>query len=349
MEYAFSVGARTGSGETVLTAQQYPGDHLEWYDFAVQQGATLGAAADAPPAPIVRTVIPGSVTFRGMPNSRWWTFEDADADLGSVETGPEDLGRMLLIEYAMTYSDDWFTIPIELKVGSLLQVRSLVVTDTFGVRTRIKPFNEVDGTSGAWRMFTQTVIGATPTTPAGDRFFLPPVVVASLNGKPLEEVHLLRDEMANLAWAVEHKVENARGRARDTHEQFLAGRSDPSALPASAPDDADLVYRLMTSVPNHWVPLVPVLDSSTATLRLRRGGMLGQPTGTHRPAGVLLEPARDLRLFDEEVPRAGTHVTRAFQHARWVDGSAHLWMSRRKRPGRGEGWSGLRFDVLDKS
>ena len=66
------------------------------------------------------------------------------------------------------------------------------------------------------------------------------------------------------------------------------------------------------------------------------------------PAGVLLEPGRDLRLFDEEVPRAGAHVTRAFQHARWIDGSTHLWMSRRKRPGRGEGWAGLRFDLLDR-
>ncbi len=254
---------------------------------------------------------------------------------------------MLLVQYALTYSEDWFTMPVELKVGSLLQVKSLVVTDTFGVRTRIKPFHEVDGGAGGWRMFTQSVVGTGAGTPAGDRFFLPPVLGASLHGKPVEEVRLLRDEMANLAWAVEHKVENARGRAYDRHERFLARRPDPAAAQRSVPADADVEYQLMTAVPEHWVPLVPVLDPQTSTTRLRRGAMLGQAAGGHRPAGVLLEPARDLRLFDEEVPRAGAHVVRGFQHARWVDGSAHLWMSRRKRPGRGEGWSGLRFDVLE--
>jgi phosphoribosylformylglycinamidine (FGAM) synthase-like amidotransferase family enzyme len=40
-------------------------------------------------------------------------------------------------------------------------------------------------------------------------------------------------------------------------------------------------------------------------------------------------------------------VTRSFQYARWVDGSTHVWMGRRKQPGRGEGSSGLRFDTLE--
>ena len=289
-----------------------------------------------------------------MPDSRWWTFEDAESDLGSLEAGPEDLGRMLLLQYALSFSDDWFTIPIELEVGTLLQIRSLVVTDAFGVRTRIKPFHEVDGAIGEWRMFTHsvTVPNGSVAVPPGDRLFLPPVLGASLQGRPVEEVHLLRDEMANLAWAVEHKVENVRGRACDRHERYLATRPAPATLAAAVPGDADLAYRLLTEVPEHWIPLVPVLEPDTKALRLRRGAMLqhgvaGVPE--LRPEGVLLEPGRDLRLFDEEVPRAGAHVSRSFQHARWVDGSSHLWMSRRKRPGRGEGWSGLRFDILENA
>jgi hypothetical protein len=173
-----------------------------------------------------------------------------------------------------------------------------------------------------------------------------------LNGRPVEEVHLLRDEMANLAWAVEHKVENARGRACDRHEHYLASRPQPAAPAAAPPDDADLAYRLLTTVPQHWIPLVPVLEPETKAVRLRRGAMLhhrGTGAAESHPAGTLLEPGRDLRLFDEEVPRAGAHVTRAFQQARWIDGSSHLWLSRRKRPGRGEAWSGLRFDVLQSA
>jgi len=48
------------------------------------------------------------------------------------------------------------------------------------------------------------------------------------------------------------------------------------------------------------------------------------------------------------VPREGAIVERAFQFARWFDGRALLWLGRRKGVGRGEGASGLRFDVLDK-
>jgi hypothetical protein len=351
MEYAFAVGARTATGQLVLASPEYSGNRLDWYDFDHYPNASLGAAADAPPTSVVRTVIPGPVAFRGMPDSRWWTFEDAESDLGSLQAGPEDLGRMLLLQYALSFSDDWFTIPVELEVGTLLHTRSLVVTDSFGVRTRIKPFHEVDGAAGGWRMFTQSVTTANGSVvvPQGDRMFIPPVLGASLQGRPVEEVHLLRDEMANLAWAVEHKVENARGRARDRHEQHLATRLDPAAVSAAVPPDAAIAYRLLNPVPEHWIPLVPVLDRDTNAVRLRRGAMLqpGASGGTElRPMGVLLEPGRDLRLFDEEVPRAGAHVTRSFQHARWVDGSPHMWMSRRKRPGRGEGWAGLRFDAL---
>jgi hypothetical protein len=71
------------------------------------------------------------------------------------------------------------------------------------------------------------------------------------------------------------------------------------------------------------------------------------------PRGRILEPdrtpagANPFRIHEEEVPRAGARVTREYQYARWIDGSTHLWVGRRKRAGRGEGSSGLRFDVLE--
>jgi hypothetical protein len=51
-------------------------------------------------------------------------------------------------------------------------------------------------------------------------------------------------------------------------------------------------------------------------------------------------------LFEEEVPREGVRVTRNYQYTRWFDGSTHLWIGRRKQIGRGEGSSGLGFDVV---
>ena len=125
------------------------------------------------------------------------------------------------------------------------------------------------------------------------------------------------------------------------------------------------MYRLATAVPEHWIPLVPVpaAGSNPGTnpvIQLQRRALLRTETDGERrtiqPKGVLLrtdprqapdaEPA--LRIEEEEVPREGVVVTRAFQFARWMDGRSLLWLGRRKRPGRGEGASGLRFDVVSK-
>jgi hypothetical protein len=65
--------------------------------------------------------------------------------------------------------------------------------------------------------------------------------------------------------------------------------------------------------------------------------------------GRILTPdgGRALELYEEEVPREGVRVTRNYQYTRWFDGSTHLWIGRRKQIGRGEGSSGLRFDVAE--
>jgi hypothetical protein len=84
-------------------------------------------------------------------------------------------------------------------------------------------------------------------------------------------------------------------------------------------------------------------------LRLKRGAVLdteGIPQPVHA-LGRILESGHELLLFEEEVPREGARVTRSYQWARWIDGSSHLWVGRRKGVGRGEGSSNLRFDALD--
>jgi hypothetical protein len=86
------------------------------------------------------------------------------------------------------------------------------------------------------------------------------------------------------------------------------------------------------------------------SIRLKRGVLPkfegDEMVGVLDAQGKVLEPGRDLLLHDEEVPREGARVSRSYQYARWVDGSTHLWIGRRKQPGRGEGSSGLQFDVI---
>ena len=75
-----------------------------------------------------------------------------------------------------------------------------------------------------------------------------------------------------------------------------------------------------------------------------------------QPRGMLLrsdpnqapETEPQLRIEEEEVPREGAVVTRTFQFGRWFDGRSLLWVGKRKRIGRGEGASGLRFDVSER-
>jgi hypothetical protein len=72
----------------------------------------------------------------------------------------------------------------------------------------------------------------------------------------------------------------------------------------------------------------------------------GSPEPVHA-LGRILESGHELSLFEEEVPREGVRVTRSYQFTRWIDGSSHFWVGRRKSVGRGEGSSGLQFDSVD--
>jgi hypothetical protein len=142
MEYAFSVGTRLTEHECVLTAEEYSEGHLDWYAFDSNLEVSLGGAQDAAITEIARKVIPAPISFKGMPAARFWEFEDAQVDFGSVDAAATDLARMLLVQFAVDTGNDWFVIPIEIDVGSLCRTRSLVITDTFGIRTLIKPSSE---------------------------------------------------------------------------------------------------------------------------------------------------------------------------------------------------------------
>ena len=347
MEYAFSVGTRFSEGECPLTAQEYFEGHLDWYAFDVNLEVTLGGASDNVGTDIARTAIPAPVSFRGMPTARFWEFEDAQVDFGSVDAGPTDLARMLLVEFSLTYGNDWFVIPIDLDVGSLYRCRSLVIEDTFGVRTLIKPSSELGKPNSTWRMFQQSYTrGSGLEEPASNLFFLPPSLLMGLESRPIEEVLFLRDEMANMVWGVERIIESSTEQPLNRFEQ----QRELTPSPPERSDQNKLIYKLVTEVPDNWVPLLPV--KSSEGLRLRRGRVLkvDGPPEFVQAQGRILNPDgtsdQGLRIFEEEIPREGVRVTRSYQYTRWFDGSTHLWIGRRKQVGRGEGSSGLRFDVV---
>jgi len=352
LEYAFSVGTRLSDAEQILTAQEYTDGHLDWYAFDRNLEVTLGGAADTATTEITRTIIPAPVSFRGMAAARFWEFEDAQVDFGAVDAGPTDLARMLLVEFALSYGNDWFVIPIELDVGSLCRTRSLVITDTFGVRTLIRPSGERDMPHPEWRMFQLSQLPIDmDLKPEPNLFFLPPSIIKSLESRPLEEVLFLRDEMANLAWGVERLVESATERPLNRYEAYLQERQQREAKKPPPPviPPGTLRYQLETEVPDYWIPLIPARIGQE--LRLRRGAVLKFDGKTEivpaRGRILMSKPGPDLALYEEEVPREGVRVTRSYQFTRWIDGSTHLWIGRHKGVGHGEGSSGLQFDIIE--
>lgn len=274
---------------------------------------------------------------------------------GAIEAGPTDLARMLLVEFALIYGNDWFVVPVRLPVGSIFRATSFVVRDTFGVVTNVARSRNVDPTP--WSVYEISGKGVR------DFFFLPPTLAQTIEGEPIEEVALFRDEMANIAWGVERTVQGASGDGYDRTAE--ASRRAAQQQVDGPPVDAQLIYRLATSVPEHWIPFVPVPaegsnSGTNPVIQLQRRVLLrtetdGQRRAVH-PKGVLLrsDPGQapdaepPLRIEEEEIPREGAIVERVFQFARWFDGRSLLWLGRRKRPGRGEGASGLRFDVTQR-
>jgi hypothetical protein len=358
MEYSLAVSAAGPTRELTLVAQEYSRGRLDWYSFDLDTGASLGVG-DAPAEALVRTVIPTPVSYPGMPASRWWEFEDARVNFGRVDATPDDILRMAFTGFALLYSDDWFLAPVEVEAGALLHPRSLVVTDTFGQRFLIRHYRQIDAPGEDWRLFSlESLPAATFASNAANAMndellFLPPVLPAGLQSAPVEEVLLARDELANLAWAIEQRVPGPAGRAIDRYEGDVRRRS--ASLPTQPePDGAsgtDWNYLLATSVPSYWLPLMPFRpDPDRPDIRLRLGKVLldqdGEPV-LPAPLGRILEPGRTLSLFEEEVPRSGVRLREAWQFVRWVDGSTWVWRGRSKDPGGGQASSGLRFDQIE--
>lgn len=355
LEYAVSVAGRLSLqplGEKTLTAAELYKGHVDWSDFDVNLEVSMGTQSDRKFRSLVQTTVPAPVSFRGTPAARFWEFEDARIEYGLLPAGPADLAQLLMIEYASSYGNDWFVIPLVLPVGSLTSVNSLVVTDTFGVRTLLRPLGDPALPKPEWSMYQHSVLRRAGSEAKGierNLFFLAPVLGRSLQSAPVEEVLFMRDEMGNLAWAIERSIEGPLGHSiirgeASAYEPVTDAQPDKPASSAGGPR-----YLLSSHVPSHWIPLLPVQlteRQGRVVSRLKRGAVL-QPDGSrqvHVAQGALLNTGGPLLLHEEEVPREGVCVARHYQMARWTDGSTFAWMANRKRVGRGEGSSGLRFD-----
>jgi hypothetical protein len=354
LSYAVTAAAPTAEGgQLTLAASRYDAGRLDWDSFEVVPEAPvfiLDDPAHVPPAPQSEAMsfLPAPATFKGMPNPRFWEMEERQVNFSALEAQTTDHLLLVLSELGLVYGNDWFVVPYRLPVNSLCEVLSLVVTDVFGDRTLIRAADEGDGNDWQrWSLFNLSNRGELGSY--NRQFFLPATVGEMLESDPLERVQLVRDEMANMVWAVEEIIPDATGRGINGHE--AADRS--GVLPDPIVDSpAPIRYVLGTTVPENWIPFLPVQrPGSVQDIAFQRAAMprMGTPPrDIVRAKGVLLnEPALPWFVNEEEVPVAGTIITRSYQRARWYDGRTYLWIGRRRETGRGVGSSNLRFDQIE--
>jgi hypothetical protein len=337
LSHGFSIATGSAPSAAVLDADGYLGDSLDWHSFDARPIAAPTGFTPLPPG----AAIPAGVRFRGMPNARWWEFEDASVDLGSVDAGASDVARLALLEFALVYANDFFAVPVQLPIGSVCRITSLIVSDTFGMRMRIQPSGRGPRQgSSRWTIFTLSEREPGElANGVSDLFFLPPIAIQTITGPPVEDVLLLRDEMANLAWAVERRHEGEGGRGIDAIEELT--RAMPERMAPGA--NATLRYLLGTAVPPYWFPLVPQAGAAGVELKLEQ---LTNRDDSVKPRGRFLS-LDGPPIPDGTVPREGTQLLRDYAMARWTNGASFTWARRIRRVGRGEGSSSLRFDVVE--
>jgi hypothetical protein len=370
-EYRFACSAPVDGGERVYAADEYHHGTLDWYSLDLDDDrARLEIPGDPPlldpSGATTMSFLPTQPTFNGMPNTRWWAFEDGKTNFGDVRPDTTDLAKLLLLEFGLVYANDWAVIPHPLPAGSIAHIRGMAITTVFGERFWIEPAGAAPAEVWQrWGMFTSGAPGT-----AG--LVLVPAVPKIQESAPLEEVRLIRDEMANMVWGIETRVPLPTGdsrpgeeAARETlalHRRLLRQAIDSGTVVPPAPvPNAPVRYRVMSSVPENWIPFIPVhVPRDSRQIQLQRAALSRilpddpAPTPSKvRPRTTLLREGLDAPtpapyfVYEEEVPRTGVTVSQSFQRTRWYGGRVVTWLGARKRSSARSRRSGLRFDTTE--
>lgn len=353
LEYQYAGTA----GPVGLDALEYTGGRLDWYDSDLVPGSpTAEVGRDD-----VRTVIPDPAGFPGMPKPRWWQFEDGAVDLGKLRADTTDSARIVVSEFALLYGNNWFAVACRQPAGTLAELEGVVVSDVFGWRTLVAATPSSTDWTG-WDLFGLAARASGPAVQAPPQhLYLPAALGHVIDGEPLESVVFVRDEGADMVWAVEQRVADGMGGSRDGAEAARRLRSELAPPPPGPPTRLPgLRYVAQTDVAEHWIPFIPVhKPNDTRAIRLQRSAI----ARTVPPVGSLIRPVTSLLregiaaddsgaqpffLNEEEVPRAGVVVTGRWRRARRFDGTPVVWLARSVSTGRGGGRSGLAFDRIEQ-
>ena len=318
------------AGKT-FRGDRYQGGRLSWYTFDYERSNTKKQEKEARSQQVVS--LPTPATFASAPNKRLWQMEDKKVYLGNSFDEPSEANSVVM-RYATMYSNDWMLFPLETQIGKYIEIKEIEVIDTFGGRHIIKGDDragnkeKLDKSEEQWQIFTNSTKGNYKKTEVNGLYFAPQLA-ATVEGKPIEEVKVLRDEMANMVWGVENVVPDGCGGTIDANlyatmlQQIVdevneAGRSihDPQTIvfgneETATVESAKFSYLLQSTVPFNWIPFIPQRLSDKddrdspffqdgREIILRRGKMPcylyngnGYSLESVRPQGSIMRPQQE--------------------------------------------------------
>lgn len=390
LEYQFGCALPNTSGDnTILMADEYYTGKLDWYTFDVDADAdqmtqSTDEVRESHISTETLTIIPTEAQYQGMPNSRWWEFEDGHVDLGNINASTTDVAKIILVEFALIYGNDWFSMPYRVPVGSISEIKGIVVKDVFGQKTLVQAANQgLNEDWTGWGMFNlsrrkkqdMSNSESSIVTQSDTRLFIPPTIAKVQESEPIEAVRFVRDEMANLVWALEMTIPNLLGKG---HEGDAAARELKLLLDKingienqeiTIEENAMLHYILGNSVPENWIPFIAVHSpGQNRKVRLQRAAMpriMKEGYMAVRPRTNILQyglnqskqnallpfvnadaekQENPYYIIEEEITKTGVHIVATNQRTRWYHGKTYNWRGKRKTLAKGEGSSGLFYD-----
>jgi hypothetical protein len=227
LEHQFSVTVGSASETPFsLTASSWPGSPLEWSDFDIPAQAT-------PPPPASLPVLPGADSTGTGPRTHWptlepprryWTLEDGNFNLAAVTVSPDDLAPHAhrRIRHRLRKR----LVPAAHPAAQRRPAHHQPAHhhNSFGdPPDNLGPFapsllslGPDPGGTPDWCLFRQTVLQPDGTTPNLNGLLLLPAAAVK-NSPPAEEVILIRDDTADLGWAIEHTILGADDRPVDRY------------------------------------------------------------------------------------------------------------------------------------
>ena len=334
LEYQFACSApkKGAEKEKVFTAEEYYHGDLDWYNLNVNKSIETLGDVEIETSDLEKTqtfsFFPTPIQFDGMPNTRWWTFEDGKTNFGDIKPDTTELNKQLLIEFGLVYANDWFLAPLTLPAGTIVNLRGMAVTNVFGERIWVEPTGKASKQDWQrWNMYTLKVDGEAADKQADLSLLLLPTVPKIQESQPAEEVILTRDEVANMVWGIETKILLPSGNTKPGREAALELKNhlqrivkkENTVKPVTV---NDVEYKASNQISNHehGARKLDTVYSSTCQRRVigkfncnvlpmpriiegdREGPKKIQPRTKLLRFGLDQEPKNIYKLYEEEVP-----------------------------------------------